>query len=71
MGFFAGTGRFEGRDLIADRIQVFHDGFNDLVVFPENEIDGQMRGTGNVICHNVPHINTVEELYTGKVIFID
>lgn len=71
VGFFAGTGRFEGKDLIADKIQIFHDGFNDMVVNPQNEINGQMRGTGDVICHNTPPINTVDVQYTGRVIFVD
>ena len=71
VGFFAGTGRFEGEDLIANKIQVFHDGYNDMVVNPQNEINGQMRGTGDVVCHNTPPINTVNVLYTGQVIFVD
>jgi hypothetical protein len=71
VGFFAGTCRFEGKALIANTVQVFHDGFNDMVVNPQNEINGQMRGTGDVICHNLPPINTRKSLYTGKVIFVD
>lgn len=71
VGFFAGTGRFEGKDLIANDVRVFHDGFNDIVVNPQNEITGQMRGTGDVVCHNTPPIITVNALYTGQVIFVD
>jgi len=71
VGFFAGTGRFEGQDLIADKVQIFHDGFNDIVVNPQDEIRGQMRGTGDVICYNTPPINTVNILYTGRLIFVD
>ncbi len=71
VGFFAGTGRFEGKDLIADKVQIYPDGFNDMVVNPQNEINGEMRGTGDVICHNTPPINTVNVLYTGQLIFVD
>jgi len=71
VGFFAGTGRFEGKNLIANKVQIFHDGYNDIVVNPQNEINGQMRGTGDVVCHNTPPINTVNVLYTGQMIFVD
>ena len=69
MGFFAGSGRFEGADLIAQNIEVNHRGSNDMVVNPIQSLTGELRGTGNVIAVNQPPIVDVEETYIGELIF--
>jgi hypothetical protein len=68
INFYEGNGRFEGEDLIAKSIKVFHRGSNDMIVFPTESITGKMVSTGNIILKNVPPIVSVEELYQGNVI---
>jgi Putative auto-transporter adhesin, head GIN domain len=71
VGFFAGASRFEGRNLIAQNVTVFHRSSNDMVVNPQQSITGELRSTGNVIAVNQPPIVTVEQFYTGQLIFED
>ncbi len=71
VGFFAGASRFEGRNLIAQNVSVFHRSSNDMVVNPQQSIAGELRSTGNVIAVNQPPIVTVEQFYTGQLIFED
>lgn len=67
--FAAGTSRFEGRNLIAQRVQVWNRASNDMIVNPQQEIKGTISGTGNVISVNHPPIVDVNELYKGRLIF--
>ncbi|MEO1030213.1 MAG: head GIN domain-containing protein [Bacteroidota bacterium] len=69
VGFFSGSGRFEGRDLIAQHIDVNHRGSNDMIVNPIQSLTGILRGTGNVIAVNEPPFVDVERIYTGQLIF--
>jgi hypothetical protein len=69
LNFYEGDGRFEGEDLRAKNIKVFHRGSNDMIVFPTESITGKMVSTGNIILKNVPPIVAVEELYQGHVIY--
>lgn len=69
LNFYDGHGRFEGENLIAKSIKVFHRGSNDMVVHPTESITGKMVSTGNVVLKNVPPIVNVEELYQGRVIY--
>jgi putative autotransporter adhesin-like protein len=71
VGFFAGASRFEGRNLITQNVDVFHRGSNDMVVNPQQSITGGLRSTGNVIAVNQPPIVTLEQFYTGQLIFED
>ena len=67
--FAAGTSRFEGRDLIAQFVSVSNRSSNDMVVNPQQSLTGKISGPGDVISVNTPDIITVEELYTGRLIF--
>lgn len=67
--FAAGTSRFEGRDLIAQKITLFNRGSNDMIVNPQQEITGTISGIGDVILVNTPPIVNVEEVYRGRLIF--
>lgn len=67
--FYDGHGRFEGENLIAKNIKVFHRGSNDMIVNPTEKITGKMVSTGNIVLKNVPPIVDVEELYQGRVIY--
>jgi len=69
VGFYAGTGRFEGENLIAQNVDVFHRGSNDMIVNPQVSLSGELRGTGNLISKNEPPTVTVEQFYTGRLIF--
>lgn len=67
--FAAGTSRFEGRDLIAEKVTVSNRGSNDMIVNPQQEIKGKISGIGDVISVNTPAIIDVEEVYRGRLIF--
>ena len=69
VGFYAGDGRFEGGNLIAQNIALFHRGSNDMIVNPQQTITGEIRSTGNVIALNRPPVVNVESFYTGSLIF--
>ena len=69
VGFFSGTGRFQGEDLISQDVEIYHRGTNDILVNPQASITGEIRSTGDVIAFNQPAIVTVEEFYDGKLIF--
>ncbi|MDO5972296.1 head GIN domain-containing protein [Flavivirga aquimarina] len=67
--FAAGTSRFEGRDLIAQNVELWNRASNDMIINPQQTIRGTISGTGNVISVNRPPIVEVDELYKGRLIF--
>lgn len=69
VGFYAGTGRFEGRNLIAQKVTVYHRGSNDMVVNPQQSLSGELKGTGNLISVNQPSLVDVEQFYIGALYF--
>jgi hypothetical protein len=69
IGFFSGASRFEGADLIAQHISMFHRASNDMIVNPQQSISGELKGTGDVIALNEPPIVDVQQFYTGQLIF--
>ncbi|MCK5400371.1 MAG: DUF2807 domain-containing protein, partial [Flavobacteriaceae bacterium] len=69
VGFFAGAGRFEGENLIAQNVNIFHRGSNDMIVNPQESLTGELRSTGDLISVNQPPVVTVEQFYTGRLIF--
>jgi len=69
ISFAAGDGRFEGENLVAQNVNVFHRGSNDMVVNPQQSITGQILSTGNVISVNEPPEVNVEEVFNGRLIF--
>lgn len=69
VGFHNGNGRFEGENLNAKTVFVFHRGSNDIIVKPTESITGKMVSTGNVILKNNPPIVNVQQLYRGRVIY--
>jgi len=69
IGFYAGAGRFEGRNLIAQNVEVYHRGSNDIIVNPQLSLTGELLGTGDLISVNQPPIVEVEQVYTGELIF--
>ncbi|MGB0981990.1 MAG: head GIN domain-containing protein [Winogradskyella sp.] len=69
VGFYAGIGRFEGENLIAQHVEVYHRGSNDMVVNPQQSLTGELKGTGDLIAVNEPPIVAIERLYIGQLIF--
>jgi len=67
--FASGTSRFEGRDLIAQKVKIWNRGSNDMIINPQQAIRGLISGTGDVILVNRPSIIDVEEVYRGRLIF--
>ncbi|MBU3821341.1 DUF2807 domain-containing protein [Flavobacteriaceae bacterium XHP0103] len=67
--FAAGTSRFEGADLTAQNIDIWHRSANDMILNPQQSIKGRISGTGNVLCVNQPPTVDVEEQYKGRLIF--
>jgi hypothetical protein len=69
VSFFAGAGRFEGRNLTAQKVEVYHRGSNDMIVNPQQSLTGELLGTGDLISVNQPSNVDIEEVYTGELIF--
>ncbi len=67
----AGDSRIEAEELIAQSVIFDHRGSNDIIVNPQVLIQGEIRGTGDVISLNQPSSVEVTELYKGRLIFKD
>lgn len=64
-----GNGRIEGRDLVAQTVEVHHAGTNKVIVNPQQLLRGEIRSTGDIISVNRPPVVEVESFYTGKLLF--
>ncbi len=64
----SGDGIFDGSNLMAQKVSVFHRGTNNLIVNPQLELSGEIRSTGNVIAKNTPPILNIESYYTGELV---
>lgn len=69
VNFYAGNGKFKGKDLISENISIFQRGNNDMELYPVQSIQGNIYGTGNVILKNTPPVIEVTQHYTGRLIF--
>jgi len=67
--FWAGDGRLEARELVADSIRIFHRGTNKMILNPQLSLKGEIRSTGDVISVSRPPVVEVQSFYTGKLIF--
>lgn len=67
--YAAGNSRFEGEDLLAKQVYIFHRSSNDIIVHPTESLEGDIYSTGNVIAVNEPPVVNVTEHYKGKLIF--
>lgn len=70
VNFWAANGRLEAENLHAKEIFIFHRSSNDMRVFPIEKISGKLMSTGNLVLKNVPEIIEVEQIYTGKIIYL-
>ena len=69
MYYFAGIGRFEGKELQAEKLTVYHKGNNTLYVNPVAEIKGSIFANGDVISYHKPPVVAVEARFTGQLYF--
>ena len=69
VGFFAGDSRFEGKDLLATNVNITHKSSNDMLVNPQEKIEGNIFSLGDVRAFNQPVIVDVIEHYHGRLIF--
>lgn len=69
VSFASGDGVFNARELVANKVRVYHRGTNRVIVNPIQELSAELRSTGDVIVVNEPPVIVVEEHYTGQVIF--
>lgn len=67
--YASGDSRFEGRNLIAQEVSIFHRGTNDITVNPQVKLTANLVSTGNVISVNTPADLDIQEQYIGRVIF--
>jgi hypothetical protein len=68
--FFSwGNGIFHGGSLIADHINVYHRGSNDIVLYPTQSVSGDIFSTGNVVLKNRSILppNVIQH-FTGRLI---
>ncbi|HBS12282.1 MAG TPA: DUF2807 domain-containing protein, partial [Flavobacteriaceae bacterium] len=54
--FYAGVGKFNGENLMAQNVNLFHRGINEIIVSPTQQLTGEIRSSGNVISVNKPPI---------------
>jgi len=69
VNFYAGDARFEGANLIAQKVSVYHRSSNDIIVNPQQEVIGTVYSTGDLVLVNIPPVIQVGQLYTGTVLF--
>jgi hypothetical protein len=68
--FFSwGNGIFNGGSLIADHINVYHRGSNDIALYPTQSVSGDIFSTGNVVLKNRSILppNVIQH-FTGRLI---
>lgn len=61
--------QLDGRLFLVDDLRVKHVSAGNMVVHPLEVLRGEIRATGDVISVNRPPVVTVDELFTGKLIF--
>ncbi len=69
LNYYAGDGRIDASNLIAQTVKVYHRGSNDMIVHPIQSITGKMVSTGDIILKNNPPIVEVQQLYQGHIIY--
>jgi hypothetical protein len=69
VNFYESGGIFYGQNLIANAIQVYHRGSNDLYLHPVESITGSIYNLGNIYCSPRPPLVNVQEYYRGHIYF--
>ena len=69
INFYESGGILHGENLLANTIEIYHRGTNDMVVHPLDTMRGGIYNTGNVYSINHPPVVQVTEYYHGRLIF--
>jgi hypothetical protein len=69
IGFYSGSSRFIGNNLISKKVSIIQKSTNDILIYPTQQIVGDIYALGDVISYFHPEIVNVREHYTGKLIF--
>lgn len=67
--FYFGDGRIEAQEFVAQKINVYHRGSNDMTLNPIESIRGVMNSTGDIILKNIPHVVDVQQLFSGHLVY--
>lgn len=68
--FYFGDGRLEAENFTAQNIEVYHRGSNDMIIYPVQNLKGDLLSTGNLISKNHPlNPDTVVRHYQGRLIY--
>lgn len=70
IGIFSGTGRIFAKELVAQRVGIYHRGFADVQVFPIEVVEGTLASTGNLLLYHQASTINVERLFEGQLIFL-
>lgn len=70
-GFWAGEPRLEAQDLKVNKADIFQRSSNDMILYPIEEIRGNIYSVGNVIIKNAPPVIEVQTHYSGKLIIAE
>lgn len=69
VNFYDGNARFDGSDLISDKVFCFQRSSNDIIVNPISKISGTIYSTGNIVLKNTPPIIEITQLYQGHLVY--
>ncbi len=69
VGFYENGGVLHAEHLLADVVQLYHRGSNDMHVYAVNEIHGAIYNVGDVLCYSRPPVADVHEYYRGDFIY--
>ena len=69
VNFYESGAIFDGQNLNANVIQVYHRGSNDMYLHPLESITGSIYNLGNIYCDSRPPIVNVQEYYRGHLYF--
>lgn len=67
--YYASIGKFEGKELVAEHVTIYHRADNSLKVNPQQSLEGGIYATGNLISYNRPPVVDVTEYFMGELIF--
>lgn len=67
----AGDSRIEAEELVAQKVNLNHRGSNDILVNPQVRLSGVLRGTGDVLSYTRPTEVEVDQVYNGRLIFVE
>ena len=67
---YEGNGILRAENLIAQNIEIYQRGSNNLHLRAISTLKGKILSTGNVYCYGLPTLVEVQQPYKGKLIFL-